>query len=201
MCHESIDNLINILIPLGQTTLTAIIPFNRQELQKGNPKAFRVIFDALYDALYCYALNFVSEAEMAEELVQEAFLMIWDRRKMIDADFNVKAYLYKSIHNQALNYIRHLKVVSQHANETTYLNSSAHQKEKEPNPFLTQALEEAIAALPERSRLIFRMSRMEDMRHREISEKLSISEKTVEVQIRKARIFLQKKLKRYYNEL
>lgn len=171
------------------------------ELRKGSQKAFKVIFELLYDALYSYALNFVNETEDAEELVQEAFLMIWDRRKMIDEDFNVKAYLYKSIHNQALNHIRHLKVVNQHVDEEIYFNTSAIQKAKEPNPFLAKALREAIDLLPERSKLIFQMSRVDGMRHREIAQALSISEKTVEVQIRKARLFLQKKLKRFYNEL
>jgi RNA polymerase sigma-70 factor (ECF subfamily) len=169
------------------------------ELRKGNQKAFKFVFELLYDALYNYALNFVKE-EDAEELVQEAFLMIWDRRKMIDEDFNVKAYLYKSIHNQALNHIRHLKVVGQHVAEEVYLNSAI-QRAKEPNPFLAKALNDYIELLPDRSKLIFKMSRVDGMRHKEIAQALSISEKTVEVQLRKARIFLKKILKRFYNEL
>jgi len=169
-------------------------------LRKGSQEAFKQVFELLFDALFSYAMNFVKEKEEAEELVQEAFLMIWDRRKMIDNEFNVKAYLYKSIHNQALNHLRHLKVVNQHVDEEIYIKSSV-EKGKEPNPFLTKAINEAIDKLPSRSKLIFKMSRIEGLRHREIAQELGISEKTVEVQIRKARHFLQKKLKKYYNEL
>jgi len=171
------------------------------DLKKGNQLAFKTIFEILYDSLLSYAQNFVTDIEDAEELVQEAFLMIWDRRNMIDENFNVKAYLYKSVHNQALNYLRHLKIVNQHVSEETYFKDSAIQKPKEPNPFLNKALYEAIEQLPDRSKIIFKMSRIDGMRHREISEELKISEKTVEVQIRKARIFLQKKLKKFYNEM
>jgi len=171
------------------------------ELQKGNQKAFKQIFDLLYNSLFSYAISFVNRGEDAEELVQEAFLMIWDRRKMIDESFNVKAYLYKSIHNQALNHIRHLKVINQHVNEESYIYYSTIEKAKEPNPFLTKALNEAIDKLPERSKLIFKMSRIDGLRHKEIAKTLCISEKTVEVQIRKARLVLQKKLKRFYNEM
>ncbi len=155
----------------------------------------------LYDSLLSYAMGFINKPEDAEELVQEAFLMIWDKRKMIDEDFNVKAYLYKSIHNQALNYIRHLKIVNRHVNEENHFYYSTIEKAKEPNPFLTKALNEAIDKLPERSKIIFKMSRIDGLRHKEIAKLLCISEKTVEVQIRKARLFLQKKLKRFYNEM
>lgn len=181
--------------------MSEIDNINRLELRKGNQKAFKKLFDSLYDALFSYAISFVKEHNDAEELVQEAFLMIWDRRKIIDDNFNVKAYLYKSIHNQALNFLRHVKVMNQHVHEENYFNMYKVEKAREPNPFLTKAIYNAISELPERSQLIFRMSRIDGYRHREIGEKLSISEKTVEVQIRKARITLQKKLKKFYNEL
>ena len=186
---------------LTNKTLSNSINIHYPELRKGSQKAFQSIFNTLYSSLFSYALGFINKTEDAEELVQEAFLMIWDRRKMIDNEFNVKAYLYKSIHNQALNHLRHLKVVNQHVSEEGYFNSLAIQKAKEPNPFLTKALNDAIDKLPNRSKMIFKMSRIDGLRHREIAQTLSISEKTVEVQIRKARLFLQKKLKKFYNEL
>ncbi len=169
-------------------------------IQKGNQEAFKIVYELYYNQLFNYALSFVHQNEMGEELVQEAFLMIWDRRKMLTSDFNVKAYLFKSIHNQALNYIRHNKIVNNHADEVYNIGSKSVQF-KEPNPFLGDALKKAIETLPARTKLIFVMSRVDGLRHREIGEELSISEKTVEVQVRKARIMLQKKMKHYYKEL
>jgi RNA polymerase sigma-70 factor (ECF subfamily) len=175
-------------------------PYNRL-IRTGDTKAFQQVFELLYTPLHAYAFSFVANSEVAEELVQESFLMIWYHRGKIDEEFNMKAYLYKSVHNQALNHLRHQKIVLKHKEQAHGSNSSYTEWHGEPNPFLSKALYEAIEQLPERSRLIFEMSRLDGLRHREIAEKLNISEKTVEVQVRKARLFLQKKLKRFYKEL
>lgn len=170
-------------------------------IKKGDQKAFKIVFDLLYSQLVTYAYSFINEEEVCEELVQEAFLITWDRREMLTEEFNLRAYLYKSIHNQALNHLRHQKVVLQHRQYQNFAQADLAEKAVEPNPYLKKALDEAIEQLPERSRLIFQMSRIDGLRHREIATELSISEKTVEVQVRKARLFLQKKLKKYYKEL
>lgn len=170
-------------------------------ISRGDQKAFRLVFDLLYPQLSAYAFSFVNNDEVAEELVQEAFLVTWDKRKMLDEAFNLRAYLYKSIHNQALNYLRHQKVVHQHMQYQLGVHVDETQQAEVPNPFLKKAIFEAIEQLPDRSRLIFQLSRMDGLRHKEIARKLNISEKTVEVQVRKARLFLQKKLKKFYKEL
>ncbi len=180
--------------------MSVSIAIHIKALQKGDQEAFRVIYELYYAQLFNYAQSFVRQREMSEELVQEAFLMIWDRRQMLSSDFNLKAYLFKSIHNQALNYIRHNKIVNIHAEEAYIIGNKSVQF-KEPNPFLSGALKKAIETLPARTKLIFLMSRVDGLRHKEIGKELSISEKTVEVQVRKARLMLQKKMKHYYKEL
>lgn len=181
--------------------MSQITNIYHSDIRKGSQKAFRAVFDMLYPQLTAYAFSFVNSEEIAEELVQEAFLVAWDKRSMLTEEFNLRAYMYKSIHNQALNYLRHLKVVNQHVQYHTTMNADAVQKAEEPNPFLKKAILQAIEELPQRSKLIFQMSRIEGMKHKEIAGELNISEKTVEVQIRKARLFLQKKLKKFYKEL
>ncbi|MBI9066690.1 MAG: RNA polymerase sigma-70 factor [Salinivirgaceae bacterium] len=170
-------------------------------IKSGNQEAFKIVFEMLYSQLLSYAYSFVKEEEAAEELVQEAFLSAWDKRLMLSEEFNLRAYLYKSIHNQALNYLRHIKVVNQHKHYYFQFYKDVSQKAIEPNPYLKKAIDEAIEQLPERARIIFQLSRIDGLRHREIADNLNISEKTVEVQVRKARLFLQKKLKRFYKEL
>jgi len=169
-------------------------------LQNGSHKAFKAIYDLYYFPLHKYALTFLHDSELAQELVHEAFLIIWDRREMLNEDFNVKAYLYKSIHNQALNYIRHNKVVANYFAETILTNNHK-TKISLPEPFVKKAISDAIDKLPKRLKQIFILSRIEGFKHKEISKKLAISEKTVEVHIRNARIILRKKLKSFYNEL
>lgn len=169
-------------------------------IRKGEPKAFEALFYLLNDALVRYALLFVKQQQEAEEIVQESFLKLWDKRKMVDAGFNLKAYLFKSVHNQALNYLRHLEIVALHEKHQAETHKN-HEEAHAPHPFLKHALYSAIAELPKRTQLVFRLSRLNGYKHKEIAQKLSISEKTVEVQVRKARLILQDKLKDYYNEL
>lgn len=179
--------------------MTALTNSQLSLLRKGNRKVFKNIYEQLFDAIYYYALTFVNEPEFAEELVQESFLMLWERRSYFTEGFNVKAYLFKSTHNQALNYIRHQKVVQKHLKDVSGTVQISQTQTHEP--WLADALKTAIEQLPTRTKQIFIMSRIKEYRHKEIAEELSISEKTVEVQIRKARLTLQKKLKRYYKEI
>lgn len=175
------------------------IQIQLRALQKGDANAFKQLFEHFYDMLYYYALTFKNAPELAEEFTQEAFLMLWEKRKKFTEGFNVKAYLFKCIHNQALNYIRHEKVV-----QTFFLDTKSELplfEKQNSEPWLKVALNNAIDDLPERTQQVFILSRIDGLRHKEIAEKLGITEKTVEVQVRKARLTLQKKLKRFYKEL
>lgn len=183
-----------------QSQLTDFNQIQLLALKKGSHKAFKAIYDLYYYQLHKYALTFVKDVEFAEEMVHEAFLMIWDKREMLNIEFNIKAYLYKSIHNQALNYLRHNKIVQKYFSET--INSDRNTNTSFlPEPFMKKAISGAIDNLPVRLKQIFILSRIEGLKHKEISAKLGISEKTVEVHIRNARITLRKKLKSYYKEL
>lgn len=168
-------------------------------LRKGDSKTFKLLFIHFYDMLYYYALTFNTNTETAEEFTQEAFLMLWERRKQFSDGFNLKAYLFKSVHNQALNFIRHQKVVNAHHHDS--IADPRTYEKPISEPWLNDALKIAISSLPERTRQVFVLSRVDGFRHKEIAEQLGITEKTVEVQVRKARLALQKKLKRFYKEL
>lgn len=168
-------------------------------IQKDDSRAFRQVFETLYPGLGLYAVSFVIQPQVAEELVQESFMRLWQNRARLDEQFQTKAFLYKTVHNLALNYLRHQKIVNRFLKEAN-INTTSYEWKGEPNPFLSVALFNAIELLPERAKLIFEMSRIDGLKHREIAQKLSISEKTVEVQVRKARLFLQKKLKNYYSD-
>jgi RNA polymerase sigma-70 factor (ECF subfamily) len=170
-----------------------------RNLCKGNASAFEQVFNSFYKQLQNYAVFFVNDSEVAEELVQEAFISLWNVRKRIDKEFNVKAYLFRSIHNQGLNFIRHQKVINEHvASEKSFGDNG---KYTEPAPFLRKAIDEAIESLPPRTGMVFKMSKINGMKHKEIAEALNIAEKTVEVQVRKARNTLKTLLKTYYDEL
>lgn len=172
-----------------------------RDLSKGSSAAFEYVFKEYYKPLKNYAVFFVGDQEAAEELVQEAFISLWNQRQRVDEEFNVKAYLFRSIHNQGLNFIRHKRVIKEYVDFEMKTMNREQDTYCEPAPFLRKALDEAINSLPPRTGLVFQMSRINGMKHKEIAEALNITEKTVEVQVRKARTTLKSLLKDYYNEL
>ena len=162
-------------------------------------KGFKVLFTKLYKPLLLYSMSFIAEEEIGHEIVQEAFLQLWERRDRITDGFNAKAYLYKCVHNQAFNHLRHMKIVLAYQSQSEL--QSVNNKQNEDYIFIESAINRALEKLPSRQRLIFELSRLDGYKHEQIAEQLNISYKTVEAQIRNARLTLQKQLKSYYHEL
>jgi RNA polymerase sigma-70 factor (ECF subfamily) len=162
-------------------------------------KAFKKLFLKHYQPLLGYCITLINNHETSHEIVQEAFLQLWERWERVDGEFNVKAYLFRCVHNQAFNHLRHLKIVkSEKAQQELKPGTD---RQNEDFLLIQSAIDKALIQMPQRQRLIFELSRMDGYKHEEIARQLNISYKTVEAQVRNARHFLQKKLKGYYNEL
>lgn len=151
-----------------------------QSIKKGDKKAFEKLFKMHYNELCHFACSFVKEPAEAEELVQEAFYRFWNKREKIQIRKNLKSYLYTAVRNLCTEHGRHLKVKRQYASvqhETTY--SDDPHKLLEASQAM-QIFEQTLNLLPERCRTIFKLSRDDGLKYREIAEKLTISVKTVE---------------------
>ncbi|MFC2120773.1 RNA polymerase sigma-70 factor, partial [Bacteroidota bacterium] len=150
--------------------------------------------------LLFYAKKIVKEIESAEEIVQDVFMNLWEKRKAPGIHTSLKSYLFRAVHNHALNKIKHNQVELKY--QDYYINLyKSYSKDiagGTPEPFVKEKIQESISKLPEQCRRIFVLSRIDGLKHKEIAEKLAISPKTVEVQIRKASILLREKLKDYY---
>jgi len=138
----------------------------------------------------------LKDLELAEELVQNLFLRFWEKRELLNVQTSIKAYLYKCIYNDSLNYLKHERVkekyqdFAQHAMEQLSESAAAKVEMTE----LKQQLSIALNELPEQCRTIFQLSRFEELKYREIAEQLGISIKTVENQMGKALRILRVKL-------
>ncbi|TKC13309.1 RNA polymerase sigma-70 factor [Pedobacter polaris] len=161
-----------------------------------NDQSFEHLFKAHYKALHAYANMILKDLDLAEEIVQNMFLRFWEKRDLLNVETSIKAYLYKSIYNDSLNYLKHEKVKVKYQdftkNTTSELSESAAAKIE-----LTELqfnLRIALNELPEQCRTIFQMSRFEELKYREIAEQLGISIKTVENQMGKALKILRLKL-------
>lgn len=165
-------------------------------LKQYDDEAFEQLFKAHYKALHAYANMILKDLELAEELVQNLFLRFWEKRELLNVQTSIKAYLYKCIYNDSLNYLKHERIkekyqdFAQHAMD--HLSESAAAK-AELNE-LQQQLGVALNELPEQCRTIFQLSRFEELKYREIAEQLGISIKTVENQMGKALRILRIKL-------
>ena len=158
--------------------------------------AFEQLFKAHYKPLHAYAHLILKDLDLAEEIVQNMFLKFWEKRELLKVDASVKAYLYKCIYNDSLNYLKHEKVKTKYQDFTKQtrneLSESAAAKVELGE--LHFNLREALNELPEQCRTIFQLSRFEELKYREIAEQLGISIKTVEKQMSKALQILRVKL-------
>lgn len=166
------------------------------QLKEGNEQAFKVLFEKYYASMCHYACQFLKDSDMAEETVQELFVRLWEKRSTLSIDTSVSNYLFRSVHNHCLNQLQHQKIRQQY---TSHVKESSKQ-EVDWQPFymeveLMERIEKCISQLPEKRQEIFRLSREQGLKYKEIAEKLSISVKTVEAQMGLALKYLRDELK------
>ena len=154
-------------------------------LAKRDENAFEQVFKMYYKNLHSYVCTMLKEETYAEEIVQQVFFKLWERVEHISISGSVAAYLYRAVHNESLNHLKHQKVKASHQLHVAYSMKDA--VETAPKTLQAKELEKKIQAalneLPEQCRTIFQMSRFEEMKYREIADKLNLSVKTVENQI------------------
>ena len=138
-----------------------------------SPREFKQVFDRLYMPLSMFALRLCGDTDDADDIVQEAFMKIWEILESGATIHDIKAYLYRAVRNGA---IRRMSGDS----HTLGLEEEIDTSERDAK------LWEAIGRLPERCREIFLMSKRDGMPNAEIAEELGISVKTVENQMTKA---------------
>ncbi|MBT3384660.1 MAG: RNA polymerase sigma-70 factor [Prolixibacteraceae bacterium] len=169
-----------------------------EKIRNDNKIAFEKLFHKYYGHLCLFASRILQDDIAAEEIVQDFFVKLWEKRKQIFIETSVKSYLYNSIKNLCYNFIKHNKIKFNHAQSV--LSDAENNKALENNFAeinLLEKIEDSIQSLPEKRREIFRMSREEGLKYREIANKLNISIKTVETQMGLAIKTLREKLKNY----
>lgn len=168
-------------------------------LKEGSESAFEMVFRTYYRPLCQYAYSFLNDKDEAEEVVQAAFINIWDKREQVEIQTSLKAYLYRIVRNSCLNVIKHEKVKQQHVAHQMVHAQSSHENTSQSvmHSELEEKIADAMKALPEQCRLVFQLSRFEELRYSEIADQLNISVKTVENQIGKALKIMREQLKDY----
>ena len=168
-------------------------------IRQGNERVYETIFRKHYQALCNYACGILKDMDDAEEVVQSIFLKFWEQRESIEINVSLKSYLYRAVHNTCLNRLKHLKIQETYRQyvgdylEETFDSATEIMDKNELESRIANALEK----LPEQCRIIFKMSRFEELKYQEIADKLELSIKTIENQIGKALRIMRTELADY----
>ena len=169
---------------------------------KDHLKSFEVLFRKFYSSLYRYAFSIVRNETVAEEITQEIFLYLWEKRKQIELKSSLKAYLFSSVRNKSINYIKiELPRLQATSDLSDMIGYNDPQMDMNEEARMKQKIQQAIDQLPQKCRDIFVLSRYGGLTYAEIAEELDLSIKTVENQmtiaLRKLKEALWEELKEY----
>lgn len=169
-------------------------------LKQGDEKVFESVFREFYGPLCVHARRYLIDPEVAEEVVQDMFFKMWERRDSLVITTSLTAYLFKSVTNHALNHIKyqgHVRKYEEYVGFRVDDQKSVSAHDALVHADLEKQLVRLMRSMPEKRRMIFEMSRLEGLRYQDIASKLGISLKTVEIQMSKALEFMREKLRDY----
>lgn len=165
-------------------------------LKSGDQAVFAEIYNRYKGVLYLHAYRMIQDKEEAKDVVQELFAAVWANRENLVIKTTLSAYLYGATRNRILDVIAHHKIVSKYTdslqnfldNGETVTDNQVREKE------LRNIIETEISLMPPKMRLVFELSRQQDLSHKEIANQLNISDKTVKKQVGKAIKILRLKI-------
>jgi RNA polymerase sigma-70 factor, ECF subfamily len=167
-----------------------------QKIQTDDEFALEKVYKAAFSSLVYYACEITGQHQLAEEVVQDVFLKIWQSRSELSVKGSFKAYLFQSVHNHALNIVRQQKTRKESVNmpgsektwkfisDTYDLNDDL--VDKMFSDETEVIIDKIIKELPEQCHKVFLMSRIEYLKNEEIASQLGLSENTVKTHIYRA---------------
>jgi RNA polymerase sigma-70 factor (family 1) len=167
-----------------------------RELSRGNLLAFNTLFRRYSGRLYRFAYGYLKSEAEAEELVQEVFTIIWEKRETLKDDLSFKSFLFTIAFNIIKKHFRTRSYMTEFFKTEIKPDFDIQTPQKTTYDSLYQYLNELVNQLPDRRREIFIKSRLEGLNIKEISEELNISHKTVENQLTDALKFIRVHLTR-----
>lgn len=159
-----------------------------KRLQVGEENIFEALYDQYFSALYLHAYNKLRDREVAKDIVHDLFVSLWEKRASIPINKSISSYLYVSIRNRTLDYLAKEK------SKEKYLDSLIDFMEASPSAtdhrvrkkMLEEQIDQVLDNLPPRLKEVFQLSRKHHLTHREISEKLNLSEQSVRSYVKDA---------------
>lgn len=169
------------------------------KIKEGDIKAYEELFRRYYAPLCWYAAGITGQMEVAEEIVEELFYVLWKDREHLPVFQSVKSYLYRAVRNESIQYCEHQEVRDRYRElvlsvEASQVSDPQAQMEYDE---LQELIRHTLEKLPSRRLQIFKMHRMEGKKYIEIALALSLSVKTIEAEMTKALRTLRKEIENY----
>lgn len=166
-----------------------------EHLKKGDEKAFAYLMDAYYHKLCTYAKSLSRDVYLAEDIVQNVLLRIWEQRQKLKGTFSLKSYLYQSVYNEFIDQHRKKNaLLTLEENYIKTLNTILKEEETSDLTKLIALVKQEIQTLPPKCKEVFVLGKQEGLTYTEIAEHLNISFRTVENQMSKAFVIIRKKV-------
>ena len=168
-------------------------------LKQKKKDAFEYLFFKYHGSLVAVSLKYTYDSDVAKDLVQDLFMSLWEKADKLNFSPSVKAYLFKSVRNLSLNYIRDTKISNNAKND---ISKSIFDTEITPYQSLVtkeieRIIKDTIINLPEKSKEVYQLSRVKLKMNKEIADELGVSIKYVEKHMTIARKILKEKLEHY----
>ena len=161
-------------------------------LTQGDEKSYGLLFDLYYEWLCNYVYKLSHDSTLSEDLVQNVMLRLWEKRSSLKISSSLKNYLFRSCHNEFLMHLRTQKKEHDILDEIKWQTLfDIHDEKEDQREADWNKLEKMLDQLPQKCKEVFKLSRIEQKKHKEIAEILGISTKTVESHISKALRFLK----------
>lgn len=165
-------------------------------LSKGNILAFNTLFREYSGRLFRFAYGYLKSEAVSEELVQEVFTRIWEKRKSLKSEYSFKSYLFTIAFNIIKKHFRKEAIIAEYFSTRVSEDFDVETTKKINYDSLYQYVSGIVDQLPQRRREIFIKSRFEGLSIKEISEELRLSHKTVENHLSDALRFIRINLKK-----
>jgi RNA polymerase sigma-70 factor (ECF subfamily) len=176
----------------------------KHRISQGDPTAFKEVFRLLYPRLRGYCKLFIASNSEVEDIIQESFITLWEKRKSIDFSKSIESFLFVIVRNKCLNILKSRKLEEKNIEidninrivDIQYLYQLDLTEEEgiSQEEILVQLLHEAIDELPKKMKEVFVMCKIEKYKQQEVADKLGISLKMVEKHIAKAKMQIRKRI-------
>lgn len=172
-------------------------------LKEGSPSAYEELFKQTYPRLQGYCSLFIHDQALANDLVQECFVRLWEKRQTISPSQSVESLLFVMLRNRCLNYLRdrkndltdkNISIIEESELQHLYQLDFTGREEKTLEEKLVEAIRDSVEKLPEKRKLVFVKAKIEGKKNKEVAEELGISVKAVEKHLHQAKEQIRKEM-------